>query len=137
VYTLDATRCVILHLAATQSLEHALGDAAPPLWQCGLIVLGIAAVASQIRALSELSSFFLLGTSAQVGGFLGDTGGRGGQGRLPAAGAKMSCFRPPEHPTLNPPTHRTPTPPPSSSASASSSTSSSLSPTPRRSTRSS
>lgn len=66
VYTLDATRCVILHLAATQSLEHALGDAAPPLWQCGLIVLGIAAVASQIRALSELSSFFLLGTSAQL-----------------------------------------------------------------------
>ena len=67
VYTLDGTRCVILHLAATQSLEHALGDSAPPLWQCGLIVLLIAAVASQIRALSELSGFFLLGTSAQVG----------------------------------------------------------------------
>jgi hypothetical protein len=64
---LDGTRCVILHLAATQSLEHALGDAAPPLWQCGLIVLVIAAVASQIRALSELSGFFLLGTTSQVG----------------------------------------------------------------------
>lgn len=68
VYTLDGTRCVILHLAATQSLEHALGAAAPPLWQCGLIVLLLAAVASQIRALSELSGFFLLGTTAQVGG---------------------------------------------------------------------
>lgn len=66
VYTLDATRCVILHLAATQSLEHALGDAAPPLWQCGLIVLAIAAAASQVRALSELSGFFLLGTTAQL-----------------------------------------------------------------------
>jgi hypothetical protein len=66
VYTLDGTRCVILHLAATQSLEHALGDHAPPLWQCGLIVLVLAAVAAQIRALSELSGFFLLGTSAQV-----------------------------------------------------------------------
>ncbi|KIY96818.1 amino acid transporter [Monoraphidium neglectum] len=66
VYTLDGTRCVILHLAATQSLEHALGDAAPPLWQCGLIVLVIAAVASQIRALSELSGFFLLGTTSQL-----------------------------------------------------------------------
>ncbi|KAI8471654.1 MAG: transmembrane amino acid transporter protein-domain-containing protein [Monoraphidium minutum] len=66
VYTLDGTRCVILHLAATQSLEHALGSAAPPLWQCGLIVLVVAAIASQIRALSELSGFFLLGTTAQL-----------------------------------------------------------------------
>ncbi|GBF97031.1 amino acid transporter [Raphidocelis subcapitata] len=66
VYTLDATRCVILHLAATQSLEHALGDAAPPLWQCGLIVLALAAAAAQVRALSELSDFFLLGTTSQL-----------------------------------------------------------------------
>lgn len=66
VYTLDGTRCVILHLAATQSLEHALGDAAPPLWQCGLLVLVIASVASQVRALSELSGFFLLGTTSQL-----------------------------------------------------------------------
>jgi hypothetical protein len=58
---------VILHLAATQSLEHALGDAAPPLWQCGLIVLALAAAAAQVRALSELSGFFLLGTVSQVG----------------------------------------------------------------------
>ena len=68
VYTLDGTRCVILHLAATQSLQHALGAAAPPLWQCGLAVLVIAAAAAQVRALSELSGFFLLGTSAQLVG---------------------------------------------------------------------
>jgi len=50
IYSLDATRCVILHLAATQSLQHALGDSAPPMWQCGLAVLIMAAAATQVRA---------------------------------------------------------------------------------------
>lgn len=49
IYSLDATRCVILHLAATQSLQHALGDAAPPMWQCGLAVLALAGLATQVR----------------------------------------------------------------------------------------
>ncbi|WIA19860.1 hypothetical protein OEZ85_005763 [Tetradesmus obliquus] len=66
IYSLDATRCVILHLAATQSLQHALGDSAPPMWQCGLAVLVMAGLFTQIRALSELSWFFMTGTSAQL-----------------------------------------------------------------------
>lgn len=53
IYSLDATRCVILHLAATQSLEHALGDSAPPMWQCGLAVLVVAALATQVCAESD------------------------------------------------------------------------------------
>jgi vesicular inhibitory amino acid transporter len=48
IYSLDATRCVILHLAATQSLQHALGDAAPPMWQCGLAVLVMAGIFTQV-----------------------------------------------------------------------------------------
>jgi hypothetical protein len=48
IYSLDATRCVILHLAATQSLQHALGDAAPPMWQCGLAVLVAAGLFTQV-----------------------------------------------------------------------------------------
>lgn len=51
IYSLDATRCVILHLAATQSLQHALGDAAPAMWQCGLAVLVMAAIATQVGGL--------------------------------------------------------------------------------------
>eukprot|EP00878_Enallax_costatus_P017308 GHUV01018177.1.p1 GENE.GHUV01018177.1~~GHUV01018177.1.p1 ORF type:complete len:275 (+),score=23.84 GHUV01018177.1:278-1102(+) len=66
IYSLDATRCVILHLAATQSLQHALGSAAPPAWQCGLAILVLAFLANQVRALSKLSWFFLTGTSAQL-----------------------------------------------------------------------
>lgn len=66
IYSLDATRCVILHLAATQSLQHALGDSAPPMWQCGLAVLIMAAAATQVRALARLSWFFLTGTTAQL-----------------------------------------------------------------------
>jgi hypothetical protein len=49
IYSLDATRCVILHLAATQSLQHALGDSSPPMWQCGLAVMVMAAIATQVR----------------------------------------------------------------------------------------
>lgn len=49
IFSLDATRCVILHLAATQSMQHALAEAAPPMWQCGLAVLVLAAIATQVR----------------------------------------------------------------------------------------
>jgi hypothetical protein len=49
IYSLDATRCVILHLAATQSMQHALAESAPPMWQCGLAVLVLAAIATQVR----------------------------------------------------------------------------------------
>eukprot|EP00195_Chlamydomonas_chlamydogama_P017158 CAMPEP_0202897894 /NCGR_PEP_ID=MMETSP1392-20130828/6545_1 /ASSEMBLY_ACC=CAM_ASM_000868 /TAXON_ID=225041 /ORGANISM="Chlamydomonas chlamydogama, Strain SAG 11-48b" /LENGTH=530 /DNA_ID=CAMNT_0049583659 /DNA_START=191 /DNA_END=1783 /DNA_ORIENTATION=+ len=67
IYTLDATRCVILHLAATQSLRHIFpADSMPPLWQCGLAVLVIACILVQIRSLSELTWVFLLGTGSQM-----------------------------------------------------------------------
>jgi vesicular inhibitory amino acid transporter len=50
VYSLDATRCVILHLAATQSLLHMFPAAnQPPLWVCGGVVLLLAAVLVQAR----------------------------------------------------------------------------------------
>jgi hypothetical protein len=50
IYSLDATRCIILQLAATQSLHHALGAAALPMWQCGLVVVLLAGLLSQVRA---------------------------------------------------------------------------------------
>lgn len=50
IYSLDATRCVILHLAAAQSLRHIFPeDSMPPLWQCGAGVLVIAALLVQVR----------------------------------------------------------------------------------------
>lgn len=55
IYSLDATRCIILHLAATQSLRHALGDAAPPQWRCGLVVLLLAGLLSQVGSSSGYS----------------------------------------------------------------------------------
>mmetsp|Transcript_35135 Transcript_35135/g.78203 ORF Transcript_35135/g.78203 Transcript_35135/m.78203 type:complete len:519 (+) Transcript_35135:215-1771(+) len=67
IYTLDATRCVILHLAAAQSLRHVFpADSMPPLWQCGLVVLLLAAVLVQIRSLAELSWVFMIGTGSQL-----------------------------------------------------------------------
>jgi vesicular inhibitory amino acid transporter len=53
IYSLDATRCVILHLAATQSLQHALGDSAPAAWQCGLAVLVLAYLCVQVTLAAE------------------------------------------------------------------------------------
>ncbi|CAL5220298.1 g2283 [Coccomyxa viridis] len=64
VYSLDATRCIILHLAATQSLQHA-SDKSDCL-VCGLIVGVIAIVLGQVRTLSELGWFLTTGTLAQL-----------------------------------------------------------------------
>ncbi len=52
VYSLDATRCIILHLAATQSLEHASNKT--DCLVCGLIVGIVAIVLGQVRALAML-----------------------------------------------------------------------------------
>jgi hypothetical protein len=55
IYSLDATRCVILHLAATQSLRHIWPAAEqPPLWQCGAAVLVGAALLAQVRLYAVL-----------------------------------------------------------------------------------
>jgi hypothetical protein len=62
IYSLDATRCVILHLAATQSLQHALGASAPPMWQCGLAVMVMAGIATQVWPWQPLPSAFLYHT---------------------------------------------------------------------------
>ena len=48
VYSLDATRCIILHLAATQSLEHASNKT--DCLVCGLIVGVVAIVLGQVCA---------------------------------------------------------------------------------------
>ncbi|GFR52080.1 hypothetical protein Agub_g14540 [Astrephomene gubernaculifera] len=69
IYSLDATRCIILHLAATQSLSHALTPllgSALPLWQCSAIVAVVVLLLGQIRYLTQLSSFFMAGTTAQM-----------------------------------------------------------------------
>lgn len=56
VYSLDATRCIILHLAATQSLMHASGGALG-LWTAG------AAVAVAEACLSQVLQAHLLGVA--------------------------------------------------------------------------
>ncbi|GIL51251.1 hypothetical protein Vafri_7121, partial [Volvox africanus] len=69
IYSLDATRCIILHLAATQSLYHAIApvlEEALPLWQCSVIVAVVVLLLGQIRYLTQLSSFFLAGTVSQM-----------------------------------------------------------------------
>lgn len=48
VYSLDATRCVILHLAAAQSLQRAAGGTLG-LWTAGGIVAVIEIAVSQVR----------------------------------------------------------------------------------------
>ena len=55
VYSLDATRCIILHLAATQSLQHASNKS--DCLVCGLIVGIVAIVLGQVcaRAMQTLS----------------------------------------------------------------------------------
>ena len=51
IYLLDGSRCVILHLAASQSLRHIFpADERPPLWQCGLLVLIASLVLVQVRS---------------------------------------------------------------------------------------
>ena len=52
IYSLDATRCVILHLAAAQSLRHIFPiDSRPPVWQCGAAVLVAASALVQVPGL--------------------------------------------------------------------------------------
>ena len=67
VYLLDGSRCVILHLAAAQSLRHMFPrEDMPPLWQCGLLVLIASLILVQVRSLADLSIVFLVGTSSQL-----------------------------------------------------------------------
>ena len=45
IYSLDAIQCVLLHLAATQSLRHIFpADGMPSIWQAGAAVVVIASV---------------------------------------------------------------------------------------------
>ncbi|GAX75715.1 hypothetical protein CEUSTIGMA_g3158.t1 [Chlamydomonas eustigma] len=67
IYSLDATRCVILHLAAAQSLRHVFPEETrPPCWQCGLVVLVVASLIVQVRSLAKLSWVFSTGTGSQL-----------------------------------------------------------------------
>ncbi|EFJ49048.1 hypothetical protein VOLCADRAFT_104490 [Volvox carteri f. nagariensis] len=68
-YSLGATRSIILHLAATQSLKHAISPILGedlPLWQFSIIVGVVVFMLGQIRYLTQLSSFFMAGTVAQL-----------------------------------------------------------------------
>lgn len=51
---MDATRCIIVHLAATQSLQHTIGDRTIPLWYYGLVVGVVAVILVQVSHLSYL-----------------------------------------------------------------------------------
>lgn len=64
VYSLDATRCIILHLAATQSLQHATDKSDCLI--CGAIVAVVALILGQVKSLAEISWFLSLGTAAQL-----------------------------------------------------------------------
>ena len=55
VYSLDATRCIILHLAATQSLQHATDR--PDCLLCGLAVGAVAIILGQVSAPSVMMSW--------------------------------------------------------------------------------
>ena len=49
IYSLDATQCVLLHLAATQSLRHIFpADGMPPVWKAGALVVVIACSLVQV-----------------------------------------------------------------------------------------
>lgn len=48
VCTMDATRCIIVHLAATQSLQHTICDDTIPLWYYGVVVGVVAVILVQV-----------------------------------------------------------------------------------------
>lgn len=50
VCTMDATRCIIVHLAATQSLQHTVGDGSISLEYYGFVVGVIAIILVQVPA---------------------------------------------------------------------------------------
>lgn len=57
---MDATRCIIVHLAATQSLQHTICDDTIPLWYYGVVVGVVAVILVQVcihaEALLSLSA---------------------------------------------------------------------------------
>lgn len=55
--TMDATRCIIVHLAATQSLQHTICDDSIPLWYYGVVVGVIAVILVQVCLLAGSASW--------------------------------------------------------------------------------
>ena len=51
VCTMDATRCIIVHLAATQSLQHTICNDNISLWYYGIVVGVIAIILVQVTVL--------------------------------------------------------------------------------------
>ena len=49
VYSLGATRCIILHLATSESLQHAIGGEEGSLMLCGLTVALVSLALVQVR----------------------------------------------------------------------------------------
>ncbi|BDA41975.1 probable amino acid transporter AVT1D [Coccomyxa sp. Obi] len=67
VYTLGATRCIILQLATTESLKYAIGSSDDKsLLVYGLAVAIVALVMVQIKSLSNLGWFLSFGTFGQL-----------------------------------------------------------------------
>ena len=49
IYSLGATRCIILHLATSESLQHAIGGEDGSLMLCGLIVAFVSLALVQVK----------------------------------------------------------------------------------------
>ncbi len=49
VYSLGATRCIILHLATSESLQHAVGGEDGSLMLCGLVVAFVSLALVQVK----------------------------------------------------------------------------------------
>lgn len=72
VYSLGASRCIILHLATAESLQHAMGGKDQSLLMYSLIVAGVALVMVQARPLSSPSAVHDLAAAQVVAvGYLG------------------------------------------------------------------
>lgn len=54
VYSLGATRCIILHLATSESLQHAIGGEDGSLMLCGLTVALVSLALVQVRFPSHM-----------------------------------------------------------------------------------
>ena len=54
IYSLGATRCIILHLATSESLQHATGGEDGSLMLCGLAVAFVSLALVQVRPTAHL-----------------------------------------------------------------------------------
>lgn len=64
-YTLDATRCIVMHLAATKCAQYALLREDVPLWQYAGAVCLMMLVVGQVKCLEKMCKWLMVGTFCQ------------------------------------------------------------------------